>query len=269
MQAASSESALTPDPPNNFMNAKLLPGFILVLAGLLWAIGSMAQQPDATKDNTLHWGEMVGGFQMAAILDETNGFIHCLVRNATTNEMNFSSFDFGYFENIALEIHGATNWTKSKYWPAVLPRSFGAYDAFPNLIKCIHPGQIVTATYIRGRSMPWPVQKFEEYLKWTKGDTNEALLTEKLNQWYASRDVLEAAMGRNDTFAIDLFEMEQLASLPRTDSLEVRVSQSFRTNSYGEMTTVYSPGFILSNSLLQSCAKENYALHVRRAVKKP
>jgi hypothetical protein len=241
------------------MKLKLFLCSALVLSGLLWAIG--------LKGDALQWGGTVGGFEMAAVVDETNGIIHCRVRNATANEMDFSSFDFGYMENIALEIHGATNWTKLKFWPVVLPRSFGAYNGFPYYAKRIEPGQIITSTYIRSRSRPWPVLKFEEYLKWTKGDTNEALLTQKLNQWYASRDALEAATGKDDTFAIDLFEIDQLKSLSQTNSLEVRVSQSFRLNKNGEMATVYSPSFILSSSLLQSCAKENYALSVRRAVK--
>jgi hypothetical protein len=207
----------------------------------------------ANKDK-LQWGETVGGFQMAVSLDASNGIVHCRIRNATTDEMDYPSFDFGYMENISLEVRETTNWIK--LGATVLPRSIGASSACPYFTKRIKPEQIVTDTYVRSWAKPWPVQKYEDYLKWANGNTNEALLGEKLNRWYADRDALGTTMARNDTFAVDLFEMDGLLSLPRTNSLEARVSQSFRIRRE-DLATLYSPVFTLSNALLQSCAKEN------------
>ena len=196
---------------------------------------------------------------MAASLDASNGIVHCRIRNATTDEMDYPSFDFGYMENISLEVHETTNWIK--LGATVLPRCIGAFSGYPYIPKRIKPEQIVTDTYVRSRAEPWPVQKFEFYLKWANGNTNEAFLSEKLNRWYADRETLAATMARNDTFVIDLFEMEGLLSLPRTNSLESRVSQSFSIRREG-LATLYSPIFTLSNSLLQSCAKENRAASI-------
>jgi hypothetical protein len=245
------------------MNKKLLLGLALVLGGILCGLPSIAQPTDVSR---LQWGEMTGGFQMAAALGETNGLVHCWIRNATTNEMDYPSFDFGYAENISLEICGPTNWSKYRVWPAILPRSLGASSACPYIPKRIGPAQIVTNTYTRSRSRPWPVWPFADYLKWTHGNTNEALLSQKLNGWYASRDALETATGRGDTFAIDLFEMKELSSLPRTNSVEARISQSFRTKMGGGVVTLYSPKIMLSAVLLEACARENVAasvLHTR------
>ena len=235
------------------------------------SLNSMAGQPDVTNDNTLQWGEIVGGFEMATALDETNGIIHCYIRNATTNEIDYPSFDFGYFEYIHLEIRGATNWIRvGKYGLPLFPRSFGYSSACPYFVKRIPPGRVVTNTYTGSRFHPWPEHTFEDYLKQAKGNTNEALLTQKLNQWYISRETLEAAACSNYTFAIDLFESDEMASLPQGDSLEARVSQSFLTNRAAQrMVTLYSPSFMLSSSLLQSCAKENYPLIIHRAANKP
>ena len=240
---------------------------IFLCLALVWSVYTAA----LADTNTLQWGEMAGGFEMAADLDETNGIIHCYIRNATTNEMSYPSFDFGYFENISLQIRGATNWINPEnFGIAVLPRSMGFSSACPNFVGRIPPGQVVTVTYTRSRARRWPVQTHEWYIQWAKGNTNEALLDEKLNRWYASRDALEAATGRDDTFAIDLFELNELASLPQGHSLEARVSQSFRTRLVrGRIATVYSPVFILSSSLLQSCVRENVPLSIRRAVNKP
>jgi len=239
------------------MKPKFLLGLALVLSGGWFSV--FAEQSAAANSDQFDWGEAVGGFQMAASLDASNGIIHCRIRNATTDEMDYPSFDFGYMENISLEVRETTNWIKLR--ATVLPRSIGASSACPYFLKRIKPEQIITDTYVRSRAEPWPVQKYEVYLKWAKGNTNEALLNERLNRWYADRETLAATTVRNDTFAIDLFDMDGLLTLPRTNSLEARVSQTFRSRRE-DLAALYSPVFTLSNSLLQSCAKENRAASI-------
>jgi len=232
-----------------------------VLSGGLPGGSSIAQPSDLAGG--YDWGAAAGGFQMAVSLDQTNGIVHCWIRNATTNEMDYPSFDIGYFEDIRFEIQGATNWTT---WPTEV---FPGMDVFSGacawLVKRIGPQQIITDTYTRSEyHQPWPVQSFEEYLKWTHGNTNEARLTEQLNHRFADRVALLTRLCCDDTFALDLLRgraWRDPVALDRLDLLDhdrvmVRVSQTLRTKPE-RMVTLYSPVFTVEKSFLQACLRQN------------
>jgi len=234
------------------MKPKLFLGLVLMLSGGLLC-GSGIAQPSALAGG-YDWGNTAGGFQMAVSLDQTNGIIHCWIRNATTNEMDYPSFDIGYFEDIRLEFQGATNWITIP--TEVFPRAAGFSSACPNLVKRIGPQQIITDTYTRNRYQPWPIQNLEEYLKWTHGNTNEARLTEQLNQRYADREALLTKSCRDDTFALDLFRGRAWPDLPDQNLVTVRVSQTLHTKPES-MVTLYSPVLTVEKSFLQACLRQN------------
>jgi hypothetical protein len=239
------------------MKLKLLLVLVLILSG---GWHSAIAQPSGMADTDGYdWGSEVGGFQMAVSLDQTNGIIHCWIRNATTNEMDYPSFDIGYFEDIRLEFQGATNWITIP--TEVFPRAAGYSSACPYLVKRIEARQIITDTYTRSEyRQPWPVQSLEEYLKWTHGNTNEARLTEQLNQRYADREVLLTRLCRDDTFALDLFRGRAWPVLPDQNLVSIRVSQTLRIKRESTVT-LYSRVFAVEKSFLQACLKQNLDRH--------
>ncbi len=241
----------------NSMKLKLLLVLVLILSG---GWHSAIAQPSGMADTDGYdWGSEVGGFQMAVSLDQTNGIIHCWIRNATTNEMDYPSFDIGYFEDIRLEFQGATNWITIP--TEVFPRAAGYSSACPYLVKRIEARQIITDTYTRSEyRQPWPVQSLEEYLKWTHGNTNEARLTEQLNQRYADREVLLTRLCRDDTFALDLFRGRAWPVLPDQNLVSIRVSQTLRIKRESTVT-LYSRVFAVEKSFLQACLKQNLDRH--------
>lgn len=242
------------------MKPKIILCLALVLIGVLADYSVTAAKIEPAAGNGFRWGDVVGGFQMATSLDESNGIVHCRIRNATTNEMDYPSFDFGYFEEIHLEVREATNWTK--FQVAVFPPAVGYSSAFPYFIKRIKPGQVVTDTFTRSRHTSWPVLEFKEYLKWYPGNTNEALLAESLNKRLAAREALLTKSCGEDTFALDLIWGKTLPDLPDGHSLEARVSQKFRVNRE-TMVTLYSPVFTLNGSLIQTYMRQNRELFGR------
>jgi len=48
---------------------------------------------------------------MAVSVDRTNGIVHCWIRNATTNEIDYPSFEVRYWEFIRFEIQRSNYWT--------------------------------------------------------------------------------------------------------------------------------------------------------------
>jgi len=248
----------------NAVNSVFIIALALLLTEFFGSLPSGAQPIDSSQ---MHWGEVNNGFQMATALDESNGLIHCWIRNATTNELNYCSFDIGYREFVTLEIHGPTNWIKTKWFGTVVfPRSDTASDACPCFPKKIGPSQIIPD--MRNKNYrPWPIQPFAFYLADEQGNTNEALKVMKLNQWYASRDGVWSTTGQGNTYAIDLFEMSQAFSMLQTKSVEVRVSQllgvpfkqgmrsDFGNGSESNTFMLYSPNIKLSDDFLAACAK--------------
>ncbi len=197
---------------------------------------------------------------MSASLDVTNGIIHCWIRNATTNEMDYQGGGIGYFELIDLEIMGATN--RTKFQAKVFPRDFSGYwGGIPiGYVRRIQPGQIITDTYVRSSYRPGPVLTHEDYLKLTAGNTNEALLTEQYNRRMASREALLATLCSNDTFALDLVA-DNMSDLKGKDSLEVKVTQKiFLVPDNRQTVTVSSQPFTLDGSLIEACIERNREL---------
>jgi hypothetical protein len=242
------------------MKPKIILYLALVLIGVLADYSVTAAKIKPAAGNGFRWGDVVGGFQMATSLDESNGIVHCRIRNATTNEMDYPSFDFGYFEEIHLEVREATNWTK--FQVAVFPPAVGYSSAFPYLLKHIKPGQIVTDTFTRSRHTPWPVLEFKDYLNWSPGNTNEALIAQSPNKRLADREVLLTKSCGEDTFALDLIWGKGLSDLPEGQSVEARLSQKFRT-SRDSTTTLYSPVFTVKGSLIQTYMRQNRELYGR------
>ena len=230
------------------------PKFLLCFA-LTLGVGFSARQPVSAGLEGRDWGVSAHGFQMAASLDVTNGIIHCWIRNATTNEVDYQGFDIGYFELIDLEIMGAPN--RTKFQAKVFPDAVGYYGGVPNYIKRIQPGKIITDTYVRSRYRPHPVLTHEEYLRSSAGNTNEALLAEQRNRRIASRQALLARLCSNDTFALDLVA-DNVSDLLGKDSLEVIATQTIL---FGEQkVTVRSQPFTLDGSLIEACIKRNREL---------
>jgi len=216
----------------------------------------------STDTNGYDWGNTVGGFQMAVSLDQTNGIVHCWIRNATTNELDYSSFDVGYFENIKVQIQGANGWTN---WQAnVIPGMNVAWSGDPTMFKRIKPLQIITDTYNRSHPQHETVKSLDDWLKvvrYTHGSTNEALATEEFNKRLADRNALVAQLGQKDTFTLDLYRGgRSRPSLTDQEQVTVRVSEKFRTKPE-EMVTLYSPTFTVEKSFLQACILHNLDPH--------
>ena len=230
------------------MKSKLILCLALVLSGVLF--GCATAQTELPNTDQYHWGDAVGGFQLATVLDKTNGIVHCLIRNATTNEMDYPSLDFGYVENVRLEIRESTNWIGLAAFK--LPPG-GAADYLPYLIKKVEPLQIITR-----KSAPWPIQTHEEYLKMSDGNTTNALLMEQLNKWLADCQ----ATCQNDTFAFVLVGANWPTNLLEQPFVKIRAFQTFRGNRGGEENLVlYSPELTLDASLIQSYINQDNKLH--------
>jgi hypothetical protein len=215
--------------------------FLLCLS-LILSVGLLGC---STLKNGYAWGKVADGFQMTAILDKSNGLVHCQIRNATTNEMDYPSFDFGYVEFVHLQVQELTNWVNL---PAVKLPLQGYSGGDPYFTKKFKPRQIAKGSDL-GSSREWPVLPFAEYLKISKGNTNEALLVERLNKWMAYRQALCA----NDTFAFDLVEMNWPTNIFQYTPIKMRAAQYFRTRHFGDTDQIiYSQEFTLDVSTIRS-----------------
>ena len=136
------------------MKSKIPLCLALVLSGGLLACSTIAGESHVGNTDEYQWGEAVDGFQMATSLDETNGILHCWIRNATTNEMDYPSSHFGYCEFTHLEVQAATNWVSIG-----LPLGAHTIRGFlPYLVGRIKPGQIITNTSYPQELAAWPVR---------------------------------------------------------------------------------------------------------------
>jgi hypothetical protein len=79
----------------------------VLLAGLFPGLGA---PENSTNTTAREWGETIGGFQMASSVDESNGLIHCWVRNNGTHEVVFMATQIGHWGSADLEIQEGTNW---------------------------------------------------------------------------------------------------------------------------------------------------------------
>jgi hypothetical protein len=215
------------------MNSKLLLGLALVLSGGWFSTSATAQQSGVANEDQLQWGETVDGFQMTAVLDKTNGLVHCWIRNATTNEMSVA-VDCEFRQ---LQMQESTNWMglAAMAYPMCSASGIG-----PRSEK-IQAGQIV-----RRKFSSWPVHSYEDYLKMSHGNTNEARITEQLNKWLADR----LAACRNDTFAFDLIEANWPTNITEDATIKLRASQKLVDGL--KQPILFSPELTLEGSLVRS-----------------
>jgi hypothetical protein len=215
------------------MKSKLILGLALALCGGLFGCATMK------SDNS--WGNAVDGFQMTAILDKSNGLVHCQIRNASDVEMDYPSFDFGYVEYVHFQIKELTNWVNL---PARNLPLQGAVGGDYYFTKKIQPKETV-----KKPGWKWPVHTFADYLKSTKGNTNEALLEEQINKFMADR----LALCTNDTFAFDLVGAGWPTNVFQYTPLKARAVQYFRLRQFGDLDQViYSQEFVLDDALIRS-----------------
>lgn len=230
---------------SNNMKPELIPGLALVLSGMLLAIPLTASQLDAANDKNLHWGEQVGGFQLAAMVDMTNAVVHCWIRNATTNEVEYPSFDFGYREFISLDFFVKSNWESIHYW--IYPGGNTMETPPPYYTKKIGPGQIICETN-------WIV--FDDNHAY-KEDERHRLISQIRPLFFGGGAYDEAGYKRAvskiesrwmqmtnscnaDTFALDFLTTNQFATAP---VFKARACQKFRKNAKGETMVLFSPQF--------------------------
>jgi hypothetical protein len=215
------------------MKPKLLLGLALVLSGGLIGTSATAQQSGVANEDKLQWGEAVDGFQMTAILDKTNGLVHCWIRNGTTNGMSVA-VDCEFRQ---LQMQESTNWLCM----AVATYPMCSASGIGPRSEKIQAGQI-----IRRKFSSWPVLSHEDYLKESHGNTNEALLTEQFNRWAAGRP----AACQGDTFAFDLIAANWPTNI--TDNATIKLRASQRLFDGLKQPILFSPELTLEGSLVRS-----------------
>jgi hypothetical protein len=217
------------------MKPKLILCLAFVLSGGLFVDFATAQSSGLASENKLQWGEVVGGFQVAAALDESNAVIHCWIRNAMTNAIIYNDFEFGYVENISLQIQQGTNWAVVN--AEVFPGPQGARGAIPTNTKnrWLQPGEIMTNT-------------------WERHDIMMGLPYRK-QSWNYERESSLGKITEHDTFALDLINARWPTNLVVPETCEARVKQDFYSTSpqakypylHDPRLTLYSPIFTLEH----------------------
>jgi hypothetical protein len=204
------------------------------------------------------WGENVEGFQMAATLDASNSVLHCWIRNAGATAIVYNDFEFGYCENIALEIHQGATWTP--IYSEIFPGGNGARGAVPTdtKIRWMEPSQIMTNTW-EWRDTLSREAGYEEMMKMSHGDTN----LDTWEEWDDARQTSLMTLCKGDTFALDLIHTSWPTNALAAESLEVRVKQNFHLASpderypyvHGDELTLYSPVVTLDRSTIKQFQK--------------
>jgi hypothetical protein len=217
------------------MKPKLILCLALVLSGILFIAFATAQSSGLAHENKLQWGEVVGGFQMAAILDESNALIHCWIRNALTNSIIYNDFIFGDVESASLQVRQGTNWAAVN--AEIFPGPQGARGAIPTDTKAtwLQPGEVVTNT-------------------WNRRDTIMRLQYRK-QSWNCARELSLVKITEHDTFALDLINLNWPSNIVQQGACEVRVKQDFYSTSpqakypylHDPRLTLYSPIFTLES----------------------
>jgi len=217
------------------MKPKLLLCLALVLGGGKFVDFATAQSSGLANEKRLPWGEAVGGFQMAAAFDESNAVIHCLIRNALTNANIYNDFEFGYVENVSLQVRQGTNWTI--VGAEVFPGDQAARGTIPTDTRAgrLPAGEIITDT-------------------WERRDTMMRLPYRK-QSWNYDRESSLVNITENDTFALDLINARWPTNSESPKTCEVRVEQKFYSTSlqdkypylHDPRLTLYSPIFTLEH----------------------
>ncbi len=217
------------------MKPKLVLCLAIVLNGILFITPVTAQLSGLANKNKLEWGEVVGGFQMAAALDESNADIHCWIRNAQTNSIVYNDFIFGDAESVSLQVRQGTNWVAVN--AEIFPGPQGARGAIPADTKArwLKPGEVVTNT-------------------WNRRDTMMRLPYRK-QSWNYARKLSLVKITEHDTFALDLINTSWPSNIVQQGTCEVRVKQNFYSTSpqdkypylHDPLLTLYSPIFALEH----------------------
>jgi len=182
------------------MKPKLILCLALVLSGGLFGCAPQYrlhpanwQPPLLANTDEYNWGEAVGGFQMATSVDESNSAIHCWIRNGLTNTITYNDFDFGYGENVGLQIRQGTEWLSVGF--EIFPGDLAARGARPTdeKVRWLQPRQIITNT-------------------WERRDTGERMPFQKNNGIYYMRRTFLGGISANDTFVLDLAQARLLPS---------------------------------------------------------
>jgi hypothetical protein len=212
---------------------------IVTFVPMLFATVATSTAAGPIDTNAPDWGEPVNGLEMAASVDKSIEVIHCWVRNGTTNRVDYNSFWFGYFESVEFEIREGTNWLpiKSAMFPGVTfpgPGFISSAGPTGGDVRSLQPGQVITDTWSRRLSQ-------EIYQR----GPNQTLSI-------SPRDQLLWKVSQRDTFAVDLLAVRWPADALQRPSLTVRICQSFCPAKEPKMGTIYSPVFVLDDSMLES-----------------
>ena len=75
--------------------------FIFVVA-ILCLFAFNLVRADNSPTNTIQWGKTSEGFQLGIRLEEPAWAVHCWLKNATTNELEFNTCALGRWDSLAL-----------------------------------------------------------------------------------------------------------------------------------------------------------------------
>jgi hypothetical protein len=193
--------------------------------------------PFSINKEALAWGEMEGGLQMAAAVDETNGVIHCWVRNGGEKAVKYNDFDFGYWENTGLEIRQGTNWVR-------LSRagggSYSGAGPAGGKIRALAPKEVMTG----GRWL-----HYDFTAEYGGSITAGGLGLRR-----------PASFFDEDTFALDLRAFQTLAVVGSA-SVQARVRQKLSAvEGDSRKSNLYSPVLILDGAALKFLEPEDHEI---------
>lgn len=233
---------------------KSLPYGIIVVAGLLLLSVAVRANIGAVNTTILVWGKSAEDFQMTASLDESNGVLHCWIRNSGTNAIAYNDFEFGYTENVRLEIHQGGKWMP--IYSEIVP-FHGATGVIYGHIKTLQPGQVITNTWEWRDTLTRELARarrkeyvHDELVKAFHGDTNMVTQAERVS----ARQTSLSGACQGDTFALDLINTEWPTNMPDTGSIEVRVRQDCHPDKrydFFHPLHLYSPVITLNSFVIK------------------
>jgi hypothetical protein len=237
---------------------------ICIIAGLMlfWVSTQVSIASEST--NALSWGESMDDFQMASSWDTSNGVLHCWIRSSGKDAVAYDDFEFGYCENVALEIRQGTKWIR--VYSEVFPGLNAARGAVPTdtKIRWLQPSQIMTNTWAWSDTVRRaPSRKeFDELLKTFHENANDAAMV----QWNDARQTSLFGICKGNTFALDLINTQWPTNAFDLRSLKVRVRQDFYLVSpddrypyvHGNKLTLYSGVVTLDSSVIKTFLSQRY-----------
>lgn len=227
----------------------------LLLGGALVILFAPSSPRENSVIGEFHSGDIAGGFQMAIGLDEANGVLHCRIKNASGKRMEYSSFAFGYFENVGLDIQGSTNVLGG----GVFPRANGYWGAEPYLPLKIDADGTITNTHWKKQYDPQPVCSLWQYLKWSRFNPGVAIAWEQFARRLVNRRTLLWKACQDDTYVLDLTQVAWPTNLLSQGTLQIKISQRFVTRERGggfgginSNAVLYSPVFTVDSARVRS-----------------